>query len=160
MSTEHDFTKPLTYDPAMNDIPLEVLQAARTLSDHFEKRGSEYWTLGGVCSRNHADRIREIVRAEPIILGTPPMKNMSKNYSWNPSPEVAFIQKQICLHDLRVSLDKGLNQLISDLGDTVIGLQEDGATRITFEYSNMLDSLTNPDQMCPTITVRAERPPK
>ncbi len=59
----HDFSTPSTYDRSMNDIPMEVLQAARIVTEFMEKRGiGDYWEFGGICSRNHANYCRVLAR--------------------------------------------------------------------------------------------------
>ena len=44
----------------MNDIPLEIIEAANKIDLYFKKQGIDTWELMHTCSRNHAYRLREI----------------------------------------------------------------------------------------------------
>ncbi len=41
-------------------VPEEVIEAQLTLSRWMEKRGYKAWEFGDTCSRNYADKVREI----------------------------------------------------------------------------------------------------
>mgnify|MGYP006921352119 CR=1 FL=1 len=42
----------------MENIPKEVLEAARLIDNYFTQQGIATWELHNVCSRNHADQNR------------------------------------------------------------------------------------------------------
>ena len=42
----------------MSDVPSEVTDAARLVSNYFNKKNIVKWELMDICSRNHADQNR------------------------------------------------------------------------------------------------------
>jgi len=44
----------------LEEIPEDVIVAAKTLTAYFESRNIDTWELGGVCSRDHAFAISGI----------------------------------------------------------------------------------------------------
>jgi len=49
----------MTFDPhLLDDLPPEILAAARTLDEYFREQGVENWALHGVCSRIMYERCK------------------------------------------------------------------------------------------------------
>jgi hypothetical protein len=45
-------------DLNLNDIPLHIMDKANEICDFMQNLGYVNWELGGLCSRNHADKVR------------------------------------------------------------------------------------------------------
>lgn len=49
----------MNFNPSDNpEIPLDILDAARKISNYFNSQGIVKWELLDICSRNHADQNR------------------------------------------------------------------------------------------------------
>jgi hypothetical protein len=49
----------MTPDPSiLENLPAEILAAARQLESYFRQQGVEDWTLCGVCSRSMYERLK------------------------------------------------------------------------------------------------------
>lgn len=53
---------PSQYDPSMNDIQPEVSQAVLAIQKWADAQGIESFEIGSLCSRDHAHKLREIVK--------------------------------------------------------------------------------------------------
>jgi hypothetical protein len=42
----------------MDIIPPDIIEKAREITRFMEERGYVNWELAGICSRNHADKVR------------------------------------------------------------------------------------------------------
>ena len=40
------------------DIPKDIIDKASEITRYMEEQGIVSWELGGICSRNHADKVR------------------------------------------------------------------------------------------------------